>query len=167
MTSTNQANFTAASGLPSSVIIASDKNDNAVFYAASGSTFYVSTDGGATFVAEGTLGTSTAPFEIAVNPGETGDVWVSSDEGLFHATTLNGSFATPSGVTQAWGIALGASATSGGSPALFAAANIGGMVGYYRSDDEGGSWVQINDAAHGFARAADNVLSGDPRVYGR
>lgn len=167
MVSTNQANFTAVSGLPSSPIIASDKNDNAVFYAASGSTFYVSTDGGATFTISGTLGASTAPFEIAVNPRVTGDVWVSSDRGLFHATSLYGSFTALSGMTQAWGISFGAPAITDGCPALFAAANVQGTVGYYRSDDEGSSWIQINDAGHGFASAAGNVMSGDPRIYGR
>lgn len=27
--------------------------------------------------------------------------------------------------------------------------------------------IQINDAAHGFASASSNVLTGDPRIYGR
>ncbi|KAG8212805.1 hypothetical protein J3R82DRAFT_11094 [Butyriboletus roseoflavus] len=167
MVSTNQANFTTVSSLPSSAIIASDKKNNTVFYAASGSTFYVSTNGGVTFTPSCMLGSSTAPFKIAVNPNVTGDVWVSSNTGLFHSTNSGTSFTAVSCITQAWGIALGAPATKGGCPALFAAANVKGTVGYYRSDDAGSTWVQINDAGHGFANAALNVISGDPRIYGR
>ena len=167
MVSTNQANFTAVTSLPSSAIIASDKSNDTVFYAASGSTFYVSTNRGGTFTPSGTLGASTTPFKIAVSPNVTGDVWVSSDKGLFHSTSLGIPFTALSGVTQAWGIALGAPETEGGCPALFAAANVDGIVGYYRSDDSGSSWVQINDAGHGFASASWNVISGDPRIYGR
>lgn len=67
---------------------------------------------------------------------------------------------------KAWAIALGAPAKAGGYPAVFAAANIGG-VGYFRSDDAGATWVQINDATHGFGSASANVLTADPRIYGR
>lgn len=49
---------------------------------------------------------------------------------------------------------------------MFAAANIGG-VGYYRSDDEGATWTQINDLSLGFGSVSANVMAADPRVYGR
>ena len=166
MVSTNQVPFTAVS-LPSTVIIASDKQVNSVFYAASGSTFYVSTDGGITFSESGTLGASTAPFQIAVNPGVTGDVWVSSDRGIFHSARLQYLFTALSGVSEAWSISFGAPATTGGYPALFVAANVDQTVGYYRSDNAGSSWIQINDKGHGFASASANVISGDARIHGR
>jgi len=158
--------FTAVSTLPSTAAIASDKKNNTIFYGAAGSSFYLSTDGGKTFVVKGTLGSSTAPVKVVVNPSVTGDIWVSTDKGLFHSTNLGTSFTVISGVSQAWGIALGAPAKAGGYPAIFAGANIGG-VGYFRSDDAGVNWAQINDAAHGFGSASANVLSGDPRIYGR
>lgn len=160
--------FTAVSSLPSGAQIASDKLNNSIFYGASSSKFYLSSNGGSTFVATvGTLGSSTSPVKIVVNPSVTGDVWVSTDTGIFHTTNSGATFSALSGVTQAWAIGLGAPATAGGYPALFAAAEIGGVVGYYRSDNAGVSWVQINDAAHGFASASANVLTGDPRIYGR
>ncbi|KAJ3506061.1 hypothetical protein NLJ89_g7083 [Agrocybe chaxingu] len=166
MVSQNQASFTAVSSLPSSAAISSDKKANNIFYGAAGSTFYLSTDGGKTFSAKGSLGSSTSPFKVIVNPGVTGDVWVSTDKGLFHSTNSGTSFTAISGVTQAWAIALGAPAKSGGYPALYAAANVEG-VGYFRSDDAGFNWVKINDAAHGFGSASANCLTADPRVYGR
>ncbi|KAG8780088.1 hypothetical protein FRC12_023474, partial [Ceratobasidium sp. 428] len=69
--------------------------------------------------------------------------------------------------TAAWSIGLGAPKTTGGYPALFAAATIGGTTGYFRTDDAGVNWVQINDATHGFGAISANVVSGDSRTYGR
>ncbi|KAK0246051.1 hypothetical protein EDD85DRAFT_944431 [Armillaria nabsnona] len=166
LVSQNTSAFTPVSTLPASAVIASDKTDNSVFYGASSSSFYISKDTGSTFSAVGTLGNSTSPVKIVVNPDVAGDVWVSTDVGLFHSTDYGSTFTAIEGVTQAWAIALGAAATDGGSPAVFAAANIGG-VGYYRSDDEGATWIQINDLSLGFGSVSANVMAADPRVYGR
>lgn len=135
--SQNSGTFATVSSLPSAAAIASDKLNDTVFYGASGSSFYLSTDSGATFTAAaGSLGSSTSPVKVVVNANVTGDVWVSTDTGLFHSTDSGSTFTAISGVTEAWAIALGAPATSGGYPAVFAAANIDGL-GYYRSDDTG------------------------------
>ncbi|KAI0639337.1 hypothetical protein C8Q77DRAFT_1044471 [Trametes polyzona] len=158
--------FTAVPSLPSDAAIASDKKNNSIFYGASGSKFYLSTDGGKTFAAKGTLGTSTSPFKVIVHPNVTGDVWVSTDKGIFHSTDSGSTFTAVPGVSQAWAIALGAPRAAGGYPALFAAANIGG-VGYFRSDDAGATWVKINDAAHGFGSASANCIAADLRIFGR
>lgn len=158
--------FSVVSSLPAGAAIASDKKINTIFYAGSGSQFYLSTDGGKTFVAHAKLGSSSSVSTVAVHPNVTGDVWVSTDTGLFHSVNNGTTFSTISGVSQAWSISLGAPAKAGGYPAVFAIANIGG-VGYFRSDDQGTNWVQINDAAHGFGSASANVIAGDPRIYGR
>ncbi|KAI0778119.1 hypothetical protein BD413DRAFT_465545 [Trametes elegans] len=158
--------FSAVSSLPSDAAIASDKKNNSIFYGASGSKFYLSTDGGKTFAAQGSLGSSTSPFKVVVHPNVTGDVWVSTDKGLFHSTDTGSTFTAVPGVLQACAIALGAPKSAGGYPAIFAAANIGG-VGYFRSDDAGANWIKINDAAHGFGSASANVIAADLRIYGR
>ncbi|KAI0310081.1 hypothetical protein OF83DRAFT_1071109, partial [Amylostereum chailletii] len=158
--------FTAVSSLPAGSIIASDKLNNSVFYGASGASFYLSIDGGKTFASKGSLGSASSPVKIAVNPAVTGDVWVSTNTGLFHSTDSGSTFSAIEGISAAWAIALGAPKTSGGYPAVFAAAAVG-TVGYFRSDDQGATWVQINDAAHGFGSAGSNVLTADPRIYGR
>lgn len=152
--------------LPSDAAIASDKKVNSIFYGASSSKFYISTDGGKTFTATGALGSSTSASKVVVHPNITGDIWVSTDKGLFHSTNNGTSFTAISGVSQAWAIALGAPKSAGGYPALFAAANIG-SIGYFRSDDAGETWVKINDAAHGFGSASANCIAADPKIFGR
>lgn len=164
--------FAPVSSLPSGAAIAADRKNDNVFYAAAGPKFFVSTDGGKTFTtAAGTLGGSTSPVKVAVNPKTSGDVWVSTDKGLFHSTNSGASFSAVSGITQAWAIALGAPESTNAYPAVFAAANVaagsGGGIGYYRSDNGGKNWVKINDAAHGFGSISSNVLTADPRVYSR
>lgn len=65
------------------------------------------------------------------------------------------------------GLALGAPKTSGGYPAVFVGGTYLGVTGYFRSDDGGVNFIQINDAAHGFGSVSSNVLAADPRTYGR
>ncbi|KAF7310676.1 hypothetical protein HMN09_00610500 [Mycena chlorophos] len=159
--------FSLVSSLPTGAVIASDKVNDSVFYGAYSSSFYVSTDGGKTFKVTASLLDSSSPQKIVVHPNVTGDVWVTSDVGLFHSTNTGSTFTQISSVTEAWQMDLGVPQTSGGYPAVYIAAEIGGVVGYYRSDTEGSSWVQINDAAHGFGSAASNPIAADHSTYGR
>lgn len=132
MVSQYTSSFTAVPSLPSDAIIASDKKNNTIFYGSSTSQFYVSTTGGKTFTTAGTLGTTSAPVKIAVHPNVTGDIWVSSDAGLFHSTDSGNSFVALSGVTSAYGLALGAAKTSGGYPSVFIGGTISETTGYFR-----------------------------------
>lgn len=94
-------------------------------------------------------------------------MWVSTDKGLYHSSDSGATFTAIEGISQAWALGLGAAKEEGGYPAVYVAATLDGVTGYYRSDDEGASWVQIDDAKHGFGAPGSNVLTGDPRVYGR
>jgi xyloglucan-specific exo-beta-1,4-glucanase len=146
--------FTAVTGLGTDCVIASDKKNNTIFYAAAGSKFYISINNGVSFAATaGSLGSSTAPVKIVVNLNTSGDLWVSTDKGLFHSTNFGATFTADSSVTAAWAIGLGAPKTTGGYPALFIAGTIGGVVGYYRTDDSGVNWVQVSTLplAHAFS----------------
>ena len=129
--------FAAVPTLPSDSQIASDKKNNSIFYGASGSNFYISRDGGRTFSSIATLGSSTSPAKVIVNPNVSGDVWVSTDKGLFHSVNFGSTWAQLPEITQAWSISLGAPAQTGGYPALFAIAKFGSQGGYFRSDDQG------------------------------
>ncbi|KAG8893201.1 hypothetical protein FRC00_010856, partial [Tulasnella sp. 408] len=161
--------FTAVSSLPSTgVAIASDKVANANFYAASGNKFYLSSDYGVTFAATaGTLGSSSTANKITVNVKVTGDVWVSTDAGLFHTTNSGASFTAITGFGATWSISTGAAKTSGGYPSVFAIGTYNSVVGVYRSDDQGSTWSRLDDAAHAFGAGSANVVSGDQRIWGR
>lgn len=178
------ATFTGVGSLPWGSIVAADKKNANIFYGASGSSFYISRDSGRSFSSSGTLGSSNLPYKIAVHPTVAGDVWISTNAGLFHSTNFGATFTAIRNVSQAWSIALGAPSSSGGYPAIFAVAKVSGTGGIYRSDDTGvsspllvgivysrtssqSSWVKINDAQHGFASYDSTTLTADPRQYGR
>ena len=131
------AAFTDVSSLPGSSIIAADKKNAKVFYGASGSSFYISRDAGRTFSSGGNLFSSSSPYKIAVHPTVAGDVWVSTDIGLFHSTNFGATFKAIPNISRAWDIALGAASSPGGYPAIFAVAKVFGTGAVYRSDDTG------------------------------
>ena len=51
-------------------------------------------------------------------------------------------------------------------PALYAIAERDGVLGIYRSDDAGQSWLRVNDDQHEYGRRY-RAVAGDPRIPGR
>lgn len=129
--------FADVYSLPGGSVIAADKKDAKIFYGASDSSFYLSKDAGWTFYKSGTIASSSSPYKIAVHPTVAGDIWVSTNTGLFHSTNFGSTFKAISNVSRAWDIAIGAASSSGRYPAVFAVAKVSGMGGIYRSDDAG------------------------------
>jgi len=165
MRSQFQSSFTTIAALPAGAIIASDKLNGTVMYAASGSKLYLSKDTGATWTSTA-LGTITAPVAIVVNPFKAGELWVSGNTGIFHSTNMGSTFTAVPGPTNAWKLAVGAPKTAGGTPSLYAAATITGVNTLYRTDDQT-NWIIITDATHGFGSASSYILAADPRIYKR
>ncbi|KAG8990054.1 hypothetical protein FRB94_004006 [Tulasnella sp. JGI-2019a] len=165
----NNGTFVASTGIPTGAIIKADKANDAYFYGTSGGWIYVSTDSGASFTKVNLLGSATSANGIAVNTlGTAGEFWVSTAVGLWHSKDFGHTIIGLSGnLSQAWAISVGAPATTGGTPTLFAAAVVSNVYGIFRSDNGGGSWIQINDAAHGFVTTSSAVVCGDPRIYKR
>lgn len=162
------AAFTASSGLPSGTIqIASDKLNNTVFYAATGSNFYVSTDGGASFKNTVTLGSASSVSQIAASPFTAGELFVPTNTGVWHSTDFGAQFTGLSGPTNANSIAVGKGAKAGGPPALFAAATIGGVNSLYRTDNLGTDWEKLLTVEKALATVSGMVLAADPNVYSR
>jgi xyloglucan-specific exo-beta-1,4-glucanase len=93
--------FTDVTTLPSGAAIASDKLNNSIFYAASGSEFYTSKDGGLTFSVTGSLSGSSSAFQVIVNPNVTGDVWISGSGGLYHSSSLGAAPVSVGPITEA------------------------------------------------------------------
>jgi hypothetical protein len=166
------ATWSPSAGVPSGATVESDRVDPLVFYAYAAGTFYVSTDGGATFaasVASGLPAEGNVRFKAV--PGRRGDVWLAGGKtgltyGLWHSTDLGASFRRQSNVDEADAVGFGKAAPGQRYPALFTTARIGGVRGIFRSDNAGHRWVRVNDDRHQYAWTGQTI-TGDPRVFGR
>ncbi|WP_030294705.1 RICIN domain-containing protein [Streptomyces katrae] len=157
--------WAAASGLPKDAAVVADRSAANTFYALSGGTLYVSTDGGKHFTARATgLGAG----ELKAVPGIAGDLWIAgAGNGLLHSTDGGKSFGKLGGVEQATAVGFGRPAPGAGYQALYLSGKVKGVAGLFRSTDGGSAWVRINDDQHQFGGSAISVISGDPDVYGR
>ncbi|MER8004734.1 cellulose binding domain-containing protein [Streptomyces sp. NPDC094149] len=161
-----------SSGIPSGAVVESDRVDPKTFYGFKSGSFYVSSDGGATFTASSASGLPSGDsVRFKALPGTKGDVWLAGGAsdgayGLWHSTDGGASFTKLSNVEQADTIGFGKAATGASYQTLYTSAKIGGVRGIFRSTDKGATWTRINDDAHqwGWTGAA---ITGDPRVYGR
>jgi photosystem II stability/assembly factor-like uncharacterized protein len=166
------ATWTAATGIPAGAAVRSDRVDPARFYGFANGTFFVSRDGGATFMASRATGLSSAG-RFNATPGRAGDVWLAGDPGdaggpagLWHSTDGGTTFTKVRDVTMADDVGFGRAAPGHSYPALFTSAIVDGVHAVFRSDNEGRSWVRITDARHQFA-STNQAISGDPRIFGR
>ncbi|KAF6822324.1 glycoside hydrolase family 74 protein [Colletotrichum musicola] len=140
--SLNQGSLTVVSSIPAGAIIASDKRNNTVFYGASGSSFYRSTNTGASFATAGSLSGATSIRHVEAHPAKAGDVWVSTDAGIFHSTDYGSSFSLVStALTNTNKVALGRGSGSNWNVYAFGTGSAGRKL--YGSSDLGASWVDL------------------------
>lgn len=167
--STYSAAFSAVSSLPASAVIASDKQNNTVFYGASGSSFYISTNKGVSFTATGALTGAKAIRSIAAHPKKAGEVWVSTDVGIFKSTTYGSSFTKVSTtITSAWAISLGlGSSGAAGQWNVYAFGTGPAGNRLYGSGDAGKTWTDIQGASQGFGAISGTVLAGSGNTPGQ
>jgi hypothetical protein len=169
--------WTSSTGLSGARPVFADRANPNKFYAYSGGTIYVSSDGGKTFAAAaGGLAASTGggrgggPRVRAVF-GREGDIWIalgatSSSAGtLFHSTDSGATVAAVANVTAPLAVGFGKPAVDGQYPAVYLIGTVSGTYGIFRSDDQGASWTRINDNQHQFGPAG--YVAGDEQVYGR
>lgn len=161
-----QSTFTAVSSVPSGAVVVSDKKTNTYFYAGSSATFYVSKDTGSTFAAGGTLGSATAIRDIAVNPATAGDVWVSTDVGIFHSSDFGSTFTqTSTTLTNTYQVALGVGSGSTWNVYAFGTGSAGARL--YGSADSGATWTDIQGSAQGFGAIDGAKLAGSGSTAGQ
>lgn len=167
------ANWATSNGVPEGLKVVCDPVINANSYAYDWSTgnFYRSTDGGANYTAvssglptleswNATNGTINLPL------GQSEDVWLTSKtNGLWRTTNGGTSFTKFNNVEEAYKVSFGKARTGSDYPAVFIHGKINSVPGFYRSDDEGATWLRINDDQNQFGGI--NVITGDPRVFGR
>jgi hypothetical protein len=140
-------------------------------YASTAGKMWLSTDGGKTFI-QGVTGLPTVPDyssadgNITAVPGYEGNLWICCGSGgLYRSANSGGSVAKVSTVTAAYRIGFGKALIVGSYPAIYLFGTVGGVLGFFRSDDIGASWTRINDDNHQFGWI--HQITGDPRVYGR
>jgi xyloglucan-specific exo-beta-1,4-glucanase len=154
--------------VPSGAAIAADKRNNTVFYAGSGAAFYRSTDTGATFTTVSSAFGSqvTAVKDIAAHPAVAGEVWVSTNAGLFRSTNYGLSFAQvgASSISKTEQLAFGKGEGSAWNVYVFGAGAAGNKL--YASSDNGASWVDIQ-GSQGFGSVAANRVVGSGNVAGQ
>ncbi|KAL2759328.1 glycoside hydrolase family 74 protein [Sodiomyces alcalophilus JCM 7366] len=156
--SLNGAALSAVASLPSRAVIASDKRENDVFYAGAAGVFYVSTDGGATFVEGGELEGVSQVRSIAAHPTEAGDVWVSTNAGVFHSVDFGQTFQLVSSeVTDTFRVALGRGEDDGWNVYVFGTGAEGPKL--YASANGGATWEDIQGEI-GFGAIDANALAG-------
>ena len=173
------ASWTASQGLPAWVRPVPDRVDPRRFTAIDTQTGkrFLSTDAGASFAPAPTRGLPAdlsadqvtwreIPWPLKAAPGQAGHLWFVSTQGLFRSTDGGARFTRIDGDVQVDQLDLGAPPPGKAWPALFAIGRKDGIRAVWRSDDEGKSWVRVNDGRHEYGRRF-RCLAADMRVYGR
>lgn len=153
-------------------VVADTVNSNRFYaYDAGVGQVLVSDDGAQTFrpaarglpVVKGRFGWA-PPGDLHSVPGEEGVLWIAANRVLYRSADGGATFARV-GTAAAGTLGFGAPAPGSPHPAIFIVGESGGVAGFFRSDDDGATWVHINDDRHQFGEV--RVVAGDPRVFGR
>ncbi len=165
--------WTACTGWPQTpgqtLVPVADKVADGVFYVhdRSGGSILISVDGGLSFkaIVSGLPAVPTwARSQLAIVPTRMRDLWLALPDGLVHSRDSGAAFASVKGVEAAWAIGFGAAAIKDGYPAVYLYGTVRGQEGLWRSDDEGSTWVRINDDRHQFGDM--HAITGDMLEYG-
>jgi photosystem II stability/assembly factor-like uncharacterized protein len=176
------ATWTPSAGLFNGARPIADRAAPGTFYAldTANAQIYTSTDGGATFSAKPVTGLPQGGGAARGGRGgggggrggvkssfaRPGELWLASGGALYHSTDAGATFALSSKNINVNNFALGKAAPGRDNPAIFATGSVGSVTGIFRSDDNGSSWVRVNDDQHQFG-GSPSVMTADPRVYGR
>jgi xyloglucan-specific exo-beta-1,4-glucanase len=129
-----------------------------------------------TFNTQSTL-PANSPGQLTASFGGAGDVWLAingsslaSANGLYHSTNAGKTLTLTGSFTQAYAVGVGAPATSSATtvyakPAVYTAAIGATGYGFYRSIDNGVTWVNVSNSAHLLGTV--NHIVGDARIFGR
>ncbi len=151
-------------GLGYGAVLAADRVNPNLFYAAYNGMFYISEDAGVSFHSTGQMVADNCTIHTVV--GQEGDIWINSGSLVMYSDDKGQSFSTVKDVSFD-AIGFGAPEKEGSYPAIYAMGEAGEQgKGIYRSTDKGRSWQRLNDAQHLFGNLTDSI-SGDSKVFGR
>jgi photosystem II stability/assembly factor-like uncharacterized protein len=163
------ASWVEVAGAPRDLRVIADRVDPSRWYgvALEEGALYASRDGAASFALAlrglpVVHGWRAEHLDVRADPRRSGELWIATGDALLRvrgAATL-----TPvTSIEAASSVGFGQS--EGGQPAVFVAGRHGGISGIFESDDDGATWVRLNDDQHQFG--SPSHLTGDPRVGGR
>lgn len=171
---TDTANHIIRRGYTASTLIPiADRTDGNRFYLWDNAAkrLFTSSDGGANFsvVASG-MNSSFAEFRNP--PGQLGHLWArAGTSGLYRSTDNGTTFTKLASVSEVYAFDFGKAKAGASHPAVFIWGKVGGVTGYFRSDDAGATWIRINDSRTNFGGVTTSggisTIAGDPRTYGR
>jgi photosystem II stability/assembly factor-like uncharacterized protein len=160
--------WSAVSGLSTANLrpVADPINSNK-FYAYNNGTMMVSTNGGVSFSARGTMASGGSNV-IAVAPGREGDIWVPlHGGGLARSTDSGTTFSKIASVANAAAVGFGKADVNATYPTVYIWGTVNGVRGLFRSTNTGASWVRINDDAHEYGGPGNGqFVVGDMNTFG-
>ena len=167
-----ESNWGTVSGVDGAYPVGDPKDAN-VFYAYSKTSGFVyrSSDKGLTFTQVGSAGVSEFK-KMRVAPGRTGDLWVpifdAAGKGALKRSQDGGtSFTAVAGVSNCEAVGFGKAKTAGAFPSVFIYGTVGKVTGLFQSDDEGATWIRVNDDNHEYGGLANGeFVMGDMNTYG-
>jgi hypothetical protein len=166
----NGATWSEVSSFPKGATPVADPADPTLFYAydTDTGTLYASTDSGRSFSTRARgLPSGDNQFKLAAAPGRSGDLWLSVKwNGLYRSTDGGVTFARIASCWASYTLGFGKAADGADYPAVYQVGSTETSTAVYRSDDAAETWVRINDDAHQWGWIGE-VITGDPRVYGR
>ncbi|MEV7392322.1 sialidase family protein [Streptomyces sp. NPDC091215] len=166
----NGATWTEISSFPKGATPVADPADPTLFYAydTDTGTLQASTDSGRTFTARATgLPAGDSQFQLVAAPGRSGDLWLSVKwNGLYRSTDGGVTFAKVASCWASYTLGFGKAAPGADYPAVYLVGSTEAVTAVHRSDDEAKTWARINDDQHQWGWTGQ-VVTGDPRVYGR
>lgn len=159
-------------GLPGDLRVLGDRVDPLRCYAFDPRTgaLYASRDGGATFApltgALGAVARAHDRVQLQAAPDAAGVLYLAArDLSLMRGDDTGRVQQELPGITGVDAFGFGKPAPGRHLAVLFVAGRYGQQQGLFRSLDGGSHWQRINDDAHQYGRI--DVLTGDPRVFGR
>jgi hypothetical protein len=157
------------SKLPVGSKVLSDGSTNGFYAWVSGSTSFYVGSSASTWTQAANL--PATPNQLVAVPLKAGDLWIASNNGLYHSTNSGSSWSAPitisiAGSTLTPGtVGFGKAAVGASYPAIYVGGQFAnGNTGLVRSIDGGVTWVQINDANHQWGGISQVV--GDMRTFG-
>jgi hypothetical protein len=164
-TKSNGATWIACTGAPANFPVYADRINPNIFYIYDGThgILYSSTNAGATFTA--VMNNVPKGETLNVSYDAQGSLWLVGSQGLYHATNGAASFTQINSVTSGYSISEGKAQYASNYLTLYLGGTVGGVLGIFRSIDNGNTWFRVDDAAHGYGYIAS--VQGDPRVFGR